>query len=384
MIKIKNILLCAILLFIAVAGFFACKQPIAPKARTFVFIGSYTDGVPDKGIYLYQLDTSTGALTFVSNTEQITNPSYLSLSPDGSHLYACTETRMSDAGSISAFAFDSLQGKLTFLNKQPSGGENPVYLAVHNSGKWLVNANYTGGSISVYPIGRDGLLMPLSQIIHFDDSSVNEDRQESSHIHSVVYSPDQDTLFAPDLGADKIRAFSFNQGQLIPTSMPNIQTDTGCGPRHLVFSPSGRYAYCTEELTGTVTAYNYQNGSLIRLQRLPTYTHQQDEYANSDLQLSPDGQYLYVANREEEHNVAIFRVDILTGLLTPLGHMGTLGVHPRSIAIDPSGKFLLVANQLSNNVSVFYRNPNTGLITYTGHEISIPHPACLKIRTYQK
>jgi 6-phosphogluconolactonase len=160
-----------------------------PGNNTYLIAGSYTNDKPARGIYVYSIDMESGALTKKSSSHNITNPSYLTLSPDGSKLYACTETRMLHAGSVSAFSFDSVSGAVTFINKQPSGGENPVYLAVHKSNKWLVNGNYAGGSLSVYPLERDGSIGTCKQLIQFTDSSIDPERQASAHIHSAVFSP---------------------------------------------------------------------------------------------------------------------------------------------------------------------------------------------------
>lgn len=278
----------------------------------YLFIGSYTNAKPGKGIYVYSLNTTSGFLTSVSHAHKITNPSYLTLSPNGTHLYACTETRMRDAGSVSAFSFDSVTGELDFINKQPSGGENPVYLSVHKSGRWLVNGNYTGGSLSTFPINTDGTLGSASQVILFTDSSINPERQEAAHIHATVFSPEQDYLVAPDLGADKIRMFTFDpllKKPVQPAATPFITTTPGSGPRHFVFHPYGRFAYCIEELSGTVAVYAYSNGRLEPLQRLASYAHKQDGYASSDIHISPDGRFLYASNREEEHSISIFSID---------------------------------------------------------------------------
>ena len=157
------------------------------------------------------------------------------------------------------------------------------------------------------------------------------------------------------------------------------------GPRHLVFHPNGRYAYCIEELSGTVSVYKYGNdGQLERLQRTFSYEKLHDVYSSADIHISPDGVFLYASNRVSENNIAIFSIQQETGLLTLVGHQSTLGVHPRNFAIDPSGNFLLVANMVTNNVVVFKRDTITGLLTNTGVQIKVSHPSCLQMRTYQQ
>jgi 6-phosphogluconolactonase (cycloisomerase 2 family) len=366
----------------------ACKGPGSPNDHktTYLFIGSYTSGKPAEGIYLYRIDTA-GALTKVSNTQSIINPSFIILSPDGAHLYACTETRMHNAGSISAFSFDSVSGRLSFINKQPTDGENPVYITENKTSQWLISANYTGGSVSVFPVNLDGSLQPHNRVIQYSGSSINEERQDSSHIHSVIFSPNEDYLFAPDLGTDKIRLLSFysmTTNKLEAIISTDFETTPGSGPRHITFHPSGRFAYCNEELSGTVSAYTYKNGKLTAIQRIASYAGKQEEYGCADIHVSPDGRFLYSSNREDEHSITIFSVDTTNGLLSLVGRQSTLGIHPRNFMIDPTGRFLLVANQFSNNIVVFRRDIETGLLTYTGNQINIPNPSCLQIRTYGK
>ncbi len=366
----------------------ACKGQVIQSVHktSYLFIGSYTSGKPARGIYVYTID-SAGALTKVSNTQNIINPSYIILSPDGAHLYACTETRMHNAGSISAFSFDSISGQLSFINKQPTDGENPVYITENKTSQWLISANYTGGSVSVFPVNPDGSLQPHIRVIQYSGSSINEDRQDSAHIHCVVFSPNEDYLFAPDLGADKIRKLTFypmTTSDLKTITSTDFETTPGSGPRHITFHPNGRYAYCNEELSGTVSAYTCINGRLTAKQRTASYAGKQEEYGCADIHVSPDGRFLYSSNREKEHSITIFSIDTTTGLLKLIGRQSSLGIHPRNFVIDPTGCFLLVANQFSNNIFVFKRDAPTGLLTYTGNHINIPNPSCLQIRTYAK
>lgn len=352
----------------------------------YLFVGSYTGGKPGRGIYVYRMDTATGRLLLSGHGEGLINPSFVSISADGTCLYACTETRMRKAGSVSAFRFDAVNGTLTFMNKQPAGGENPVYIAIDKSRQWLICANYTGGSLAALPIAPDGSLQALQQLIPFRDSSVNMQRQESAHIHAAVFSPDDHVLFAPDLGADKIRMFHYDSGSpgpIVAATPSFVHSTTGSGPRHFVFHPNGHFAYCSEELSGTVVAYDWANGQLTPTQRIKSYAADQQGYACSDLHISPDGRFLYVANREAEHSISVFAVDSVTGTLAIIGRQSTIGRHPRFFTIDPTGNFLVVANQAGNCVVVFRRNKASGFLTYTGYKKHIHHPSCVQIRSYK-
>ncbi len=349
---------------------------------TYLFVGSYNDTKEKEGIYIYRLDMTSGDLEKVCTFSGIMNPSYLVLSPDGQYIYACSETRTAGMGSVSSYRFDRKQHSITMLSKQPSGGDNPVYLTVHKSGKWLVNGNYTGGSISVFPLNSDGTIGTANTVLPFKDSSITE-RQKSSHIHSTVFSPAYDYVFSPDLGADKIRRFTFNADQSNPLQPDSfVTTIAGGGPRHFAFHPNGRFAYCIEEMSGTITAYKYDKGQLKLLQRGATHDNTpRNMYSSADIHVSADGRFLYASNRGEENNIAICRIT-KDGRFTPVGYESVLGDHPRNFTIDPTGKFLLVANQISGNVVVFKRNARTGLLTKTGIEVRMPGPSCLQIRTY--
>ncbi len=377
----KNKLILAGLMAMFLTNIYSQYKPV-----TYLFVGSYTEGKPDTGIYVYAFNTRSGALKQSSITEHIINPSYLALSPDGQYLYAGADTQLPDTGSVLSFKVDAKNGKLALINRQPSEGDNPVYVAVHKNNRYLVNANYTGGSVSAYRINDDGSLHPSSQVVAFEGSSIMRARQDKAHIHAAVFSPQGDYVFLPDLGSDKIWVFRFDATKtepLFPARELDITTVPGSGPRHFTFHPNGKYAYCIEELSGMVVTYAYKDGKLDSLQRILGYSKIQDSYGGADIQVSPDGRFLYSSNRwEDENTIAIFAVDQQTGMLTLQGHQKTYGDHPRNFTIDPTGKYLLVANMLTNNIVVFKRNMKTGLLKKKKREVRIPAPSCLQMRRY--
>jgi len=352
---------------------------------TYVFFGSFNQDRNAAGIYVYQLDTVSGKLSKVTTVKNFLNPSYLTLSPNGKYLFACTESKTPNAGSVSSFEFKPENNTLTFINSQKSGGENPVYLTVHNNGKWLINGNYTEGSVSVYPISKDGTINQRVQNFQFSEGSINQERQDRSHIHSTVFSPNFDYVFLPDLGADKIRCYKFEDEKSKPLEIaekPFTKTTLGSGPRHFTFHPNGKFAYCIEELTGTINTYKYENGKLDSIQRINTHSEKyQEGFESSDIHISPDGQYLYASNRGDENNIAIFSIQN-DGKLKIVGYQSTLGKHPRIFAIDETGKFLIATNAVSGNVFVFKRNIKTGLLEKVGKELKIKNVSCVQIRTY--
>ena len=350
--------------------------------KYFLFIGTYT-GSGSKGIYVYTFDASTGKAQWVSNTEGVVNPSYLAIAPGGSFLYACTETRTVNAGGVSAFSFDHEKGVLTFLNKQSSGGDNPAYVSVHKSGKWVIAGNYSGGSLASFPVNSDGMLQPYSQLIQHTGTSINKQRQEAAHVHSTVFSPNGKYLFVPDLGMDKVMIYKFHPSGEKPMqpAMPAFAaTDPGSGPRHFIFHPNKKWAYLMEEMGGTVVGYSYKKGKLNVIQQIATHPDTaKGDFGSADIHISPDGKFLYASNRGNENNITIFSVNRSTGNLTLKGYQSTMGVQPRNFTLDPSGKYLLAANQKTGNIVIFKRDPITGLLQYTGGQINIPEPVCLKM-----
>ncbi|AYN04716.1 MULTISPECIES: lactonase family protein [unclassified Flavobacterium] len=351
----------------------------------YVFFGSYNWDKTTNGIYVYQLDTINGRLKKITTVRNIANPSFLTLSPNGKYLYACTESKTPDAGSVSSFEFNPEKKTLNFMNSQKSGGENPVYVTVHKNGRWLINGNYTEGSVSVFPIAEDGKIEPIAQNFQYTEGSVNPKRQDRSHIHSTIFSPNYDYIFFPDLGADKIRCYQFDSNQSQPlqtTENPFEKAPLGSGPRHFTFHPNGKFGYCIEELSGTISAYKYINGKLDAFQRINTHPETlKNNFESSDIHISPDGKFLYASNRGLENNIAIFSITE-DGILKNIGYQSTLGEHPRVFALNPSGSFLIATNTGNGNVIVFKRDKETGLLKKVGKKITIRNVSCVQIKQY--
>lgn len=348
----------------------------------YLFVGTYTSG-KSKGIYVYDFNAKSGEVTPVSNTDSASNPSYISLSKDGKYLYAVNEVSRAQAGLVVSYAFDSKTGKLNFINQQSSGSENPCHLSLTSNGKWLTVANYTGGSYAVFPLKKDGSILPFAQHIVQQGGSINKERQEKAHVHSAFFSRDEKYLFTPDLGSDKIYVSQFNDlsaKPLSPAAKPFISVEPGSGPRHLEFNAAGNYFYVIEELTGTVEFYTFKNGVSTLKQRIIAHPETfKGQLGSADIHLSPDGKFLYASNRGEENTLAIFSVDPVTGMLTTVGYQSTLGNHPRNFMIDPTGNFLLVGNMKSDNIVIFKRDQKSGLLEKMPQEIFVPNPSCLKM-----
>jgi len=352
---------------------------VSKGQQTILFIGSYNLDKTLPGIYVYSFDNTTGKLSKITDCSGVLNPSFLTLSNDGRYLYACTDSRAGEKGSVSSFKFDR---QLTPISQQPTGAANPVYVALDKTERWLLSGSYTGGGTAAFPLKRNGEIDKAAQIFLFQDSSVKP-QQKSAHIHSVNFSPDGQMVYLPDLGADKIRDFHFDGAKKLPLSQESFtRTAPGSGPRHMAFHPQGKFAYCLSELSGTVTVYSVKTGRLDSIQEIGLHSKSHQFYSSADINLSPDGLFLYASNRGEENNIAIFRVNIKSGKLTPVGYQPTEGDHPRNFVIDPSGKFLLVANEYSGNINVFRRDARTGLLTKTANGILIKGPSCLIMKSY--
>lgn len=345
----------------------------------FLFIGTYTTG-KSEGIYVYKFNSSTGEATPLSIAKGVQNPSFLELSPSGNFLYAINAKQ---PGEVTSFAFDRSSGSLRFLNKQPSGGDNPCYVSVNGTGKWVMAGNYSGGNFSALPVQPDGSLGPPAQVINHTGKSVNPNRQEKPHVHAVVFSPDQRFVYVPDLGTDKVMIYNFKANASLPLSDASqsfVKTKGGSGPRHITFHPERPFVYLVEELSGTVSVYRYKNGRLALLQNTSSHPEgYKGQRSSADIHVSPDGRFLYVSNRGEANSIAIFMIEPSIGRLQLRGFQSTLGIQPRNFVIDPSGKYLLVANQESSNIVVFKRDVKTGLLQPVGKQIEIPNPVCLKL-----
>ncbi|MEO6637876.1 MAG: lactonase family protein [Ginsengibacter sp.] len=346
--------------------------------KFYLFTGTYT-GSGSKGIYVYQFNAANGKASLLSYTDSVANPSYLTVSRDGNNVYAVNETH---PGFVSSFSFNKKNAKLSLINSQPTGGFDPCYVTQDSSGKWLTVANYTGGSVAVFPVNKNGFLHPYAQLVQDSGSSVNTARQEKAHVHSTVFSPDGKYLFTPDLGMDKVMIYKFRSSlkkPLVPANTPFEKTLEGEGPRHFVFHPNNKFAYLISELSGTVSAYKYHDGKLTKFQNVKAHPAEfNGNIGSADIHISPDGKFLYNSNRGDENTITIFSIDNM-GKLTLKGYQPVMGNTPRNFIIDPTGGYLLVANQESDNIVIFKRNKTTGMLKATGEEIKVPKPVCLQM-----
>jgi 6-phosphogluconolactonase len=346
---------------------------------TRLLIGTYTSSASSDGIYVYDFDDNKGAVNLKSKISGVENPSYLTITSDEKFVYAVNE--VSDGG-VSSFQFDKTSGELKFLNKVSSGGSGPCYVSVDDKNKYVFAGNYNSGSLAAIPLKNDGSLGADPQFIQQDGSSINKARQQGPHLHCTVLSPDNKYLLTSNLGTDKVGVYKFDVSKtsqpLSPADPPFISVKAGSGPRHLTFHPNSKYAYLINEMSASIIVFDYKDGKLIEKQSVTMLSPDfKGKVGAADIHISADGKFLYGSNRGEANEVVIYSIDKM-GLLTYSGRQSCQGKGPRNFAIDPSGNFLLVANQDSNEIIFFKRDQITGMLTPTGYKIQISKPVCLK------
>jgi 6-phosphogluconolactonase len=355
----------------------------ASGAKYIAYVGTYT-GPHSKGIYAFRFDASTGELTSLGLMAESTNPSFLAADSKGRFLYAANEISNYEgqkSGGISALAIDRKTGKLAFLNEVPSGGAGPCYVTLDKTDRYVLVANYDGGSVAVFPVGQDGRLGAASAFVQHSGHSINPQRQEGPHAHAIELSPDNRFAIAADLGLDELLVYHFNasSGALTPNKPPFAKVELGAGPRHLAFHPNGQFLYVINELQSSVTAFSYETGAL---RYLGTFSTLPKEFKGgndaAEIVVHPTGRFLYGSNRGHD-SIAVFTIDPAAGTLKPVEYALTQGKTPRNFAIDPTGSYLLAANQDSNSVVAFRIDRKTGQLTPTGRALEFPSPVCITL-----
>lgn len=404
----------------------------------YVYVGGGTHTAEENrqvGIHVFRMDPEYGKLSQIYAVESGPNPTFLALNPGGDILFAVNET---NDGAASAFRVDRATGRLAFLNRVKVGGDSPCYLSPDPSGRWLLVANYSSGSLSVLPVESNGRLGERLQVVMHEGSSsdpqrrlisrdekkmlasiqlpgagdtipegVRLERQERSHAHCILFDPGCHYTLAADLGQDRVWVYrQGTDGRLaaasdqlewrepgwIGTNLSKIEKASqlevsrktrsghslkpGAGPRHLAFHPNGRFLYVSTELASTVTvfAWNGQTGELSLVQDLSTLP---TGYSGSNdvAHLAFTPDSRYLYVSNRGHNsLAAFSVNSESGLLSPVGHFSTMGNFPRNFGITPDGQFVLVANQESDSVVVFRQDPRTGGLEATGDSSQVYKP----------
>lgn len=339
-----------------------------------MFIGTYTHA-GSQGIYLYMFDEQSGDATMYSSTAS-QHPSFLARSAKGEMLYAVNETGDSTA-ALSSFTFDG--DALSFVDAMRTEGSYPCHVAVSKRHPIAVVSNYGGGSLAVYRLEKNGGLAEKIQHIQQEGTGPNKDRQEASHVHSAFFSPDEKHVYVQNLGTDKITIYRVDKQKdsysLVEESQ--VSTPAGGGPRHLVFDEKGKNMYVLLEMTAKIAHYERESENWRLVE---TVSINEDAFKGKDgaaeIKRSADGKFIYASNRGDANTIALFAVDE-SGKLERKKVYPTGGEEPRNFNISPDGRFLLVANQRTNNITVFERNRETGELTDTGKQIEVSTPVCI-------
>jgi 6-phosphogluconolactonase len=348
----------------------------------FVYVGTYTEGPngAGEGIYRLEFDAETGRLGGDPQVTPARNPSFLALNAEQTCLYAANEL---DESTVTAFARNPASGDLTEINQQDARGAACCYVCLDHSGRYALVANYSSGTIAVLPVARDSGLEPASCVIQHEGSGAHPTRQAGPHAHMIAPSPDGKFVVAVDLGIDQLLVYELDleTGQLRPnpSGSLSIAIAPGAGPRHFAFAPDGRSLYLLNELDSTLDVFVWhgQRGELERLQTLPTLPAEfSGENSCAHILVSPDGRFVYGSNRGH-NSIAIWQVTGERGAVIFVAHEPTQGRDPRNFAIDPSGDWLIAANQRSDTLVVFRRDRESGLLHATGQTVSIPAPVAI-------
>ena len=363
------------------AGLPACAAsvPQGPQLQ-HMYIGTYTYG-SSEGIYRVALNLDSGALTLEGAFAGGKNPSYLAIDGRGSFLYAANEVsqfRGEKTGSISAFAIEPQGGALTPINQAPSGGTGPCFLTLDPGENFVGVANYGGGSTAVLRLEEGGALGALTAQVQHGPADKTRRSRRPPRPHGVVFDPQAPFVYVPDLGLDQIVIYTFDPaaGRLLPYGKTEVKTKAKAGPRHFVLHPEMELAFSVNELDSTLGYYQYQEGlkPLGAVSTLPKgFT---GKNSGAAIHFHPNGRFVYTSNRGHD-SIAAFAVVPKQGAM-PLGYYSCGGSTPRSFAIDPTGRFLVVANQKSNTL-VSLRIESGGGLAATGHSLEVPVPVCVKM-----
>lgn len=366
------------------------------KSEFYIYVGTYTEDIlfgtgevlegKGEGIYVFRMDPTSGEIESHHTMEGIRNPSYLTLSPSNEFLYAVNELkkfRGEKTGTVSAYNVDPGEKEFNFLNKRPTRGTDPCHVSMDKTGKYVLAANYGTGSISVFPTKEDGSLGKASEFIQHEGSSINQERQEGPHAHSIFLDKENRYAYVPDLGLDELRVYKFKseKGEFETCEDKNFEVEPGAGPRQIAFHPTESYVYLINELNSTLMAFSRdeKEGDLKQIQTVSTLPSDfTGESSTAEVIVSPSGEYVYGSNRGHD-SIVIYEIDQDTGKLKYVDHESTRGRTPRHFAIDPTGRFLLAANQDSDNIVTFEIDRETGKLSHTGKVIDVPTPVCVRI-----
>ena len=358
----------------------------SPSDDQLLYVGTYTEDKRADGIYLVRMNSRSGELQLVGSANVGPNPSFLAIHPNRRVLYAVNEVAEHNGkrgGAVGAFAIAANTGSLTRINEQSTEGAGPCYVSVDRKGRAVLVANYDAGSVAVLPILANGSLGE-ARVDQHQGSGPDKERQEGPHAHSIVADPSNRFALGADLGTDRIVVYRIDEqsGTLEHLTANDALLAPGSGPRHIAFHPTLPLVFVANELKSTVTTlrFDQQRGTLAIVTSQSTLPHDwKGTSFVADIHVDSLGRNLYVSNRGH-NSVAVFSVQPQTGVLTLAQVAATGGDWPRNFSLDPTERWLLVANQHTGSVVVFARDQKSGRLTESQHRLAVPSPACLRFR----
>ena len=364
----------------------------AAEKQYILYVGTYTTG-DSKVIYAYRYSAGTGELEPLGLAAATENPSFLTSDKANEHLFAVNETgnyQGQSSGGVSAFSMDRKTSKLTQLNQVASRGADPCYISFDRSGKYLLIANYTGGTVSVLPVLPNGRLQEAVSVQKNAGAlGPNKERQDAPHAHWIEASARNQFVYVADLGLDEVLIYKFDGRKGIlsrdqpasknkaPSAFFSANLAAGTGPRHVAFSSDGNFMYVLGEMDATVTVFANDKETFRSIQKISSLPPDfSGENTAAEIAVHPSGKFVYTSNRGAD-SIAEFSVDSASGKLTLVGNVPSFGKSPRHFTIDPTGTRLLVANQDTGNIVEYSIDSSTGKLTRVGKMVSVPSPVCL-------
>ncbi len=376
--------------------------PVQSPAQTesevgWAYVGTYTrprvppeSGKSSQGIYRLSIDRTTGQLHTHGLAAESVNPSFLAVHPFRDIVYAVNETNVTqksssgaNVGGVTAFRIERGTGRLVSINRRPTSGGAACHINVDRTGRFVLIANYGGGNVTVIGLADEGALLEQTDLEQHTGHSIDPKRQQSPHAHSIDLDPSNDLVFSADLGLDKILIYRFNAKKGTLDAVGAGTVAPGSGPRHCAIHGPQKCVYVINELTSTITAFRMdaERGTLTEIQTVSTLPADFTGINSAaEIQISAAGQFVYCSNRWHD-SIAVFKVASDSGKLALVQHQSTLGKTPRHFTIEPTGRFLVVANQDSDNVVAFEIDQTTGQLKPCGQPVEVPSPVCVRFVT---
>ena len=364
-----------------------------------IYCGTYTDKNSSSGIYILEYNPITKKIKQLAQTKSANNPSYIAISKNKKLIYAVNETK---GGKINVYSINYKKQEIILEQSKSVFGDDPCHIDISTNEKFIVISNYSSGNLIIYQLAKDGYLTSKYQNIQHTNRSVNLERQASAHVHSAYFANYDKQIISADLGEDNIYQYEiiyptnfvgFNRNAYLSQKLNTrnwldiktkniIKTNGGAGPRHICFSKNYQFMYVVEELSGKVVVYKDEKGIFKKVEEVFLYSNTDTtkaNYGSADIHLSEDGKFLYATNRIQENTIIAFKINPTLGTLTKIQSISTQGIKPRNFVVHNNNTDIWIANQNSNNIVLFHRDINTGLLKPTGITYNIPSPVCLKI-----